>query len=144
MTPFMLAVSAKLDGDSAGGAEPAERPYDTVPATEPSKTRSIAAAADVQVIVRSLAEQLVAEANAVLRERGGDVFELVDHSGPGALTFTVRYHDRQARIQTVVSGHSATASLTAPGVPGSETRELAGEEELAALLLTLLTDPAHV
>ncbi|WP_068276777.1 hypothetical protein [Aldersonia kunmingensis] len=142
MTPFMLAVSAKLDGEPAAGAEPAECPFDTAPATEPSRTRSIAAAADVQVIVRSLAEQLVSEANAVLRERG-DVFELVDGTGPGAFTFTIRYRDREARIATVVSGHTATASLSAPGLDETETRELSGADELQSLLLTLLADPAH-
>lgn len=130
MTPFMLAVQAKLDGEPA-----------VAPTTEPSRTRTIAAAADVQVIVRSLAEQLVSEANAVLRDRRPS-FELTDNTGPGQFTFTVRYRDRAARITTVVSGHRAVAALTAPGIPGTETRELSGADELQALLLSLLAEPA--
>ncbi len=64
MTPSMLAVAALLavatllDGD-----EPRE------PATKPSRPSPIAEGMDTHVMIRSLAEQLVSEANTVLRER---------------------------------------------------------------------------
>ena len=126
MTPFMLAVQSLLDGAQA-----------PVPVTEPAAARSVAVATDEQVIVRSLAEQLVCEANAILREHG-DVFSLVDDSDADEFAFTVGYADRSARIRTTISGRAATADLVVAGVPQGEPRRLAGEDELRALLLSLL------
>jgi hypothetical protein len=128
MTPFMLAVEALLDGR--------QPPH---PETEPSRTRPVAVATDTQVIIRSLAEQLVSEANAVLRERG-EAISLVDDSGAGELAFTLGYGDRTARVQTILSGHTAVGRLVAPGLPADEPRQLATEEELQSLVLSLLAD----
>ncbi|QDQ98214.1 hypothetical protein [Tomitella fengzijianii] len=124
MTPFMLAVQDHLDGAPA-----------TAPSTTPSAVRTLAAAADTQVLIRSLAEQLLCEANVVLRQHGAE-FTLVDESGPGALTFTIACADRSARIATLVDARSATAHIQAPGI--AESRELAGEEQMQALLLSLV------
>lgn len=126
MTPFMLAVQSLLDGEQV-----------TAPATAPSAEVSVAVATDRQVIVRSLAEQLVSEANAVLREHGERI-SLVDDSGPGELAFTLGYADRYARIETHVSGHSAVARLVRPGLGEDQPRQLTGEDELQALVLSLL------
>ncbi|MEW2505528.1 hypothetical protein ACQPXB_44455 [Amycolatopsis sp. CA-161197] len=134
MTPFMLAVQSLLDGEEA-----------PVPATEPAAPRSVAVATDEQVIIRSLAEQLVCEANAILREHG-PVFSLVDDSADGELAFTVGFSDRSARIRTAMSGREATVQLVIAGEPDDAPRRLAGDEELRALLLSLLTPaplPAH-
>ena len=126
MTPFMLAVQSLLDGEQV-----------TAPATAPSAEVSVAVATDRQVIVRSLAEQLVSEANAVLREHGERI-SLVDDSGPGELAFTLGYSDRYARIETHMSGHSAVARLVRPGLGEDQPRQLTGEDELQALVLSLL------
>lgn len=126
MTPFMLAVQSLLDGEQVAA-----------PATAPSAEVSVAVATDTQVIVRSLAEQLVSEANAVLREHGERI-SLVDDSGPGELAFTLGYADRYARIETHVSGHSAVARLVRPGLGEDQPRQLTGEDELQALVLSLL------
>jgi hypothetical protein len=126
MTPFMLAVQAVLDGEAA-----------SAPRTEPSRPRGVAAGTDTQAVIRSLAEQLVSEANAVLREHG-TAFSLVDDTGPGELAFTLGYRDRSARVRTRVNGHTATGQLLLPGQPPSAARELCSEDELQALLLTLL------
>src|SRR5260370_5157624 len=99
MTPFMLAVQALLEGD-----QPPE------PATKPSRPRPVAKAADTHVILRSLAEQLVSEANAVLRGRGVGI-SLVDDTGPGELMFTVRHADPPAPLRTLVSRHTPLAHL---------------------------------
>ena len=126
MTPFMFAVQAVLDGEAA-----------PAPRTGPSRPRSVAAGTDTQVMIRSLAEQLVSEANAVLREHG-TVLSLADDTGPGELAFTLGYLDRSARVRTRVAGHTATGQLLLPGQPASAARELCSEDEMQALLLTLL------
>jgi hypothetical protein len=95
----MLAVQALLEGD-----QPPE------PATKPSRPRPVAKAADTHVILRSLAEQLVSEANAVLRGRGVGI-SLVDDTGPGELMFTVRHGHRAARVRTVVCGAASGSAL---------------------------------
>jgi hypothetical protein len=126
MTPFMLSVQGLLDG------EPAPRV-----ATAPSAPEPIPAATDTQVIVRSLAEQLVSEANAVLREHG-DVIRLDDEVGPGGLTFTLGYRERRARVQTVMSGRSALVRLVIDGQADDQPRQLSSEDELRALVLSLI------
>ncbi|GAA3547557.1 hypothetical protein [Kribbella ginsengisoli] len=134
MTPFMLSVQALLDGEAA----PVAGVEDSVPMPIPVAT-------DVQVIVRSLAEQLVSEANAILRPRG-DVIELVDQVGPGELTFTMTYHERAAQVRTVMSGHSALVSLILSGQQnqqGQQPRRLSSEDELQGLVLTLI-EPQRV
>lgn len=126
MTPFMLAVQALLAGNPA-----------PEPATETSAPTTVPEATDRQVVVRSLAEQLVSEANAVLREHG-DTISLVDEPGPGRLSFTMAYADRSARVQTQMSGRTAVAQLVLAGHVTPEPRRLTSEDELASLVLSLL------
>lgn len=126
MTPFMLSVQALLDGESAPQA-----------ATIESRPTSLPLGADAQMMVRSLAEQLVSEANAILREHG-DVLSLQDEVGPGELTFTLGYRGRAARVQTVMAGRSAEVRLIVDGRVEDTPRQLSGENELAALVLSLI------
>jgi hypothetical protein len=126
MTPFMLAVQAVLDGGAVHA-----------PRTELSRPRGVAAAADTQVVIRALAEQLVSEANAVLSSHGSG-FVLVDDTGQGELAFCVGYRDRVARVRTRVTGHGAVGEVILPGESPSPSRELRSEDELQAMLLSLL------
>ena len=126
MTPFMIAVLELLDGARA-----------VVPHTQPSRRRPVPEATDTQVVIRSLAEQLVCEANAVLVDHG-DTISLIDDSGPDEFAFTLGYRDRSARIKTTLSGRTGIAQLAFAGTPAAENRELGGEYELRALVLTLL------
>jgi hypothetical protein len=130
VTPFMHAVQDVLDGRAPAA-----------PATEQSRPMRVPVATDAQVRIRSLAEQLVCEANAVLRDTG-NVVALDDECGPDALAFTLRFLDRSAVVRTVVSGDRAEARLLAGretgGEAGRDRRRLAGEGELRALLLTLI------
>ena len=128
MTPFMIAVRELLDGG------PARAPH-----TQPSRRRRVPEATDAQVVIRSLAEQLVCEANAVLVDHG-DTISLIDDSGPDEFAFTLGYRDRSARIKTTLSGRTGIAQLAFAGTPAAENRELGGEDELRALVLTLLAD----
>ena len=90
MTPFMRAVQDVVDGCAVPG-----------PATEWSGPVPVPGATDAQVTLRSLAEQLVCEANAVLGD-GGDAVDLEDQCGPGALGFTLTFRDRSAAAPRVV------------------------------------------
>ncbi|MGH3171315.1 MAG: hypothetical protein ACRDN0_36300 [Trebonia sp.] len=130
MTPFMIAVREVLDGQAAPG-----------PAVTASALVSAPAGANAQVAVRALAEQLVCEANAVLRDAGDGtaVISLVDECGPGALVFTLGYRNRSAQIRTDFRGRDALASLLVPGVV-SPPRTLASEDEVRALVLSLIDD----
>jgi hypothetical protein len=126
VTPFMITVQNLLHG------EPASAPR-TVASTE----RSVAEATHTQVGVRSLAEQLVSEANVVLRDHG-NVIELRDEASAGRLAFTLAYRDRTARVHTEMAGRTATARLTLPGAGIADPVELSSEHELRALVLTLI------
>ena len=126
MTPFMISVASLLEGTPP-----------PAPETEPSKALPVAVATDMQVIVRSLAEQLVCEANTVLRDHG-TAFSLADETGPGSLSFTIGCGEAQARVETAVSGRTAVARLTAPGLPDDGPRRLTSEDGLQALLLGLI------
>ena len=126
MTPFMHRVQALLDGAAAPRA-----------ITAPSEPHPVPVATDSQVIVRSLAEQLVSEANAVLRDHG-DLISLDDEVGPGGLSFTLGYRDHSARVRTTVSGRSAVACLVIDGQAGQQPHMLSGENELQALVLSLI------
>lgn len=127
MTPFMLAVQAVVEGGPA-----------PEPATQDASSVHVALATDRQVVVRSLAEQLVSEANAVLREHGSTI-SLVDHPGPGLLAFTLTYGERSARVQTKVDGHSAIGRLEIAGHETERPRRLTSEDELQSLVLSLVS-----
>lgn len=116
MTPFMVRVGEV----AVGGVHPGR------PAVTAATPRTVASALHRQVAARSVAEQLVAEANAVL---GPDAFELTDHS---ALAFTIRHGSRSTHITTTIAGGHATASLD------GATVELADADNVAELLLQLL------
>lgn len=132
MTPFMHRVQALLDGAAAPTA-----------ITAPSEPSPVPVATDRQVIVRSLAEQLVSEANAVLRDHD-DLISLDDEVGPGGLSFTLGYRDHSARVQTSMSGRSALACLVIDGRAGQQPHMLSGENELQALVLSLIAArPQH-
>lgn len=126
MTPFMLSVQALLDGQAAPN-----------PVTSDSHPIAVPVATHTQMMIRSLAEQLVSEANAILREHG-ELLRLEDEVGPGELTFTLGFGERAARVQTVMAGRSALVELIVDGRPEATPRQLGSEHELASLLLSLI------
>lgn len=137
MTPFMLAVRDLLDQGEAAAHAPSPSPR-----TEASRIRPAAAAADTHLVIRSGAEQLVSEANAVLREHG-EVISLVDECGPGGLAFTLGYRDRTVRVETVIAAGLALSRLVVQDQPGDEPRQLTTGDQMQALVLNLLADTPH-
>jgi hypothetical protein len=135
MTPFMVAVAATCQG--AEDAVP--------PRTVRSRPRSVGAGTERQVAARSLAEQLVCEANAVLAGTGEHI-ELRDETGPGAMEFVLRARGREARVRTDYADGVTRGRLRwlAPADPRTESSaeepavELAEPEDVENLILRLL------
>lgn len=132
MTPFMVRVAEAVESQTSVAGKPAVRP---------SVPRPFGPAADEQVAIRSLAEQLVCEANAVLADDGQQMV-LRDEVGDGRLAFTVSYGSRRTHISTRFADHVATARLHGIGARCHDQVELAGPDQLESLLLLLLAGPA--
>ncbi len=141
MTPFMLRVAEVVGADT----DPDELP---VPETRLSHPWDLGLGTDRQIAIRSLAEQLVCEANAVLVE-AGDHLALDDEVGGSELAFSIRYRGRQARVSTSYLDHQAYGQIIGDGLPTGEARELAGPEALPDLIMLLILesglthDPIH-
>jgi hypothetical protein len=143
MTPFMVAVAQACQDPGPPGR----------PRTVPSEPRSVGVGTERQVAVRSLAEQLVCEANAVLSEFG-EHLRLEDDTGAGALGFVLSVRDRRAQVRTAYADGVTRARLSwsTPAAAGPEeplaeptegptegpTEELAEPEAVEDLILRLL------
>jgi hypothetical protein len=86
-TPMMLRVRAVLDGSA-----------DTVELRlQPSSLKPLAHANDEWFSLRARSEQVIAEANGMLRGRA-PLLDLDDEAGTGRLAFTLGYGTRSVRI----------------------------------------------
>jgi len=131
MTPFMTRVAELVGVHPDGVDEPMTY------RTRPSAATAVNVGADRHVAVRSLTEQLVCEANAVLGA-AADHLDLVDEAGPGALTYTVGYRGRAVRVTTRFEDGVARGRLTGDGVPSGPETELADADAVADLLISLV------
>jgi hypothetical protein len=128
VTFFMLQVSDTVSG-RAGTAEP--------PAVQPSRRRSVGHGAHEMVELRSLAEQLVCEANAVLGGTGREL-TLEDEVGQEQLAFTLRSGPTWARVVTSFAQRRSWGQLVTPDAVG-EAFELTGADALPDLILALVS-----
>ncbi|MCW2500567.1 MAG: hypothetical protein JWN87_2243 [Frankiales bacterium] len=128
MTPFMVRI-AELVGSPEAGA---------VPSTRPSAPQPVGVGADRHVAVRSLAEQLVCEANAVLPP--GPRLTLADEVVDGRLDFTLAYGSSRARVSTAFSGGRSYAQLLREDASGEDPVELEDADALPDLIVRLLVD----
>lgn len=136
MTPFMTRV-AELVGTPHQHLGQLSQGPSTVPRTRISERVATGTGADRHVALRSLAEQYVCEANAVLgseREHLG----LVDETLPNELAFTVTFGDAGARCSTAFADGRAIGRLVGTFDEGEEARELVGPDALPDLLIRLL------
>ena len=137
MTPFMQRV-AELVGtpqDDPGTLEVLAPP----PETRHSRRIATGTGADRQVMIRSLAEQLVSEANAVLGP-ADDRLDLVDETLPHELAFSVTHRGRAARVSTTFQDGTAYGRLVGDGIDPEEPVELEGLDALPDLLVRLLVE----
>lgn len=96
-TPFMLRVGEVVEGSP---------PAPTELRMEPSNVRSIACAVDEWVELRTYAEQMVAEANAMLAPETERI-TLWDEFGEDVLAFQLGWREQGFRmfVNTDASGH---------------------------------------
>ena len=128
MTPFMMRVSEVLD-----------LPTDVdLPDIRSSRSQPAAIGAEDHVECRSLAEQLVCEANVVLSSAGRPRMELTDEAGPKELAFTISFEDRQARIVTNFGHAAAVGHLYGVGTRRLGNVELADADQMENLILLII------
>jgi hypothetical protein len=128
MTAFMARVAETLDG-AAGAARPA---------VKTSVAKPVPEGADDQIALRSLAEQLVSEANVVLADQPHRI-DLTDQLVDGQLGFSMRYGPRTVVVRTRFGGGAALAELQGVGARCSSRVELAGPDQLESLILLLVS-----
>ncbi len=132
MTPFMVRV-AELVGATE---EPEDIP---MPMTRVSHRIATGTGADRQVAIRSLAEQLLCEANAVLPSTD-DHLALVDETLPDELAFNLTFRSRAVRVSTRFVDGTAYARLVGDGFESEIPRELDGPDALPDLIIRLLLE----
>jgi len=132
MTVFMHQVDALLHGSVPAGPGPAVRP---------SRRRSVGHGAHEMVEVRSLAEQLVSEANAVLAGTGPKV-TLDDEAGQHRLAFRLGCGRAWARVVTSFAQRRSWGQLVTPDSSGT-AYELAGSDALPDLIAALISAGRH-
>ncbi|MDC5699025.1 hypothetical protein OO014_17375 [Intrasporangium calvum] len=142
MTPFMLQV-AELVGARDADVEPVA----PMPLTRISQRIATGTGADRHVAIRSLAEQLLCEANAVLSSAGtiiggagDDHLALYDETLPSELAFNVTYRGRAVRVSTTFVDGTAYARLVGDGFESEVPQELDGPDALPDLLVRLLVE----
>lgn len=142
MTPFMLQV-AELVGARDADVETVA----PMPMTRISQRIATGTGADRHVAIRSLAEQLLCEANAVLASAGtvvggvgDDHLVLFDETLPSELAFNVTYRGRAVRVSTTFEDGTAYARLVGDGFESEIPQELDGPEALPDLFVRLLVE----
>lgn len=137
MTPFMLRV-AEIVGTPEDQLPDVDE-LAPMPETRISRRIATGTGADRQVAIRSLAEQLVSEANAVLGP-ADDRLALVDETLPHELAFSVTHRGRAARVSTTFEDGTAYGRLVGDGFDAELPHELEGPDALPDLLVRLLVE----
>lgn len=132
MTPFMLRVADLIGAE--GDPEPVPMPL-----TRVSRRIATSTGADRQVAIRSLAEQLVCEANAVMAT-SDDRLSLSDETLAHELAFSVGFRGRAARVSTTFEDGTAYGRLVGDGFGSELPQELDGPDALPELLIRLLVE----
>jgi hypothetical protein len=128
MTPFMFRIAELVD-------DPSEEP---VPSTRPSEPQPVGQGADRYVAVRSLAEQLVCEANAVLPPQAA--LTLSDEVADGRLDFTIACGRHRARVSTTFGGGRSFGRLLRQEQAEGAPVELEDADALPDLIVSLLVE----
>ena len=132
MTAFMQRIATIVGSDTVPETIP-------MPTTRISERIATGTGADRQVAIRSLAEQLVSEANAVL-DQSDDRLALIDETLPSELAFEVVYRGRAARVSTTFANGTAYGLLVGDGFESELPQELDGPQALPDLIVRLLLE----
>lgn len=137
MTPFMTRVAAFVGETDADELPEISSQRTTMPQTRISQRVATGTGADRHVALRSLAEQYVCEANAVLGPER-DHLDLVDEALPDELAFTVTFGSQGARCSTLFADGRAFGRLVGNVFEDEQARELEGPDALPDLLVRLM------
>lgn len=130
-TPFMLRIRDMLDGRDR-----------SVPLRlRASSLHPVAEATDEWFYLRARSEQVIAEANAMLRGRAAPV-DLQDEYGTGELGFVLRRGARSVRISLGRTGRQGWVELQRPAVVGARPVEPEDPAVLEDLVVELLAGSA--
>jgi len=132
VTPFMMRIAELVGAEGDPEVVP-------MPMTRISRRIATSTGADRQVAIRSLAEQLVCEANAVLQS-ADDHLTLSDETLPSELAFSVGFRGRAARVSTTFENGTAVGRLVGDGFESELPQELDGPDALPDLLVRLLVE----
>ena len=132
MTPFVMRIAELVGAEGDPEVVP-------MPMTRISRRIATSTGADRQVAIRSLAEQLVCEANAVLQS-ADDHLTLSDETLPSELAFSVGFRGRAARVSTTFENGTAVGRLVGDGFESELPQELDGPDALPDLLVRLLVE----
>ncbi|CCH73941.1 hypothetical protein [Nostocoides australiense] len=135
MTPFMLRVAEYVGADE----DEIDHIVAPMPATRISQKIAASHGADKQVAIRSLAEQLVCEANAVLGH-ASDHLTLTDETLPDELAFEVGFRGRAARVSTTFADGTAYGRLVGDGFESELPQELNSADDVPDLLMRLIIE----
>ena len=139
MTPFMLRVAELVDVDESDVAQADLDALAPMPMTRISRKIATSTGADRHVAIRSLAEQLVCEANVVLAH-GDEHLTLADEVLAHELAFTVGYRGRGARVSTTFEDGTAYGRLVGDGFDSELPRELEDADAVPDLIVRLLVE----
>lgn len=128
MTFFMARLAEVLGSDDIG-----EIP---MPSMQPSAPRAFIVGSDRHVALRSYAEQLVCEANAVIADPVSHL-TLFDEVGGDELAFTIACNSHVARVATTFVGGRATGQIVSDDLPHETPTELSGPEAIPDLIVRL-------
>lgn len=132
-TPFMLRVRDVVSGNVAEGVAPMQ--------VEPSENSSIAVAVDEWVGLRTYAEHMISEANAML-DPGAERIELFDECGGGVLAFQIVWNGRGYRLFIDQSPDGHRGRIEA-GIGSRVVAEKpADQHAIDDLIIDMLTRPA--
>ncbi len=132
MTPFMMRVADLIGAEGDPDVVP-------LPTTRISQRIATSTGADRQVAIRSLAEQLLCEANAVM-SAADEHLTLVDETLPNELAFSIGYRGRAARVSMTFEDGTAYGRLVGDGFESELPVELDGPDALPDLLIRLLVE----
>lgn len=136
MTPFMTRV-AELVGTRADAVPTVAGRGSTTPQTRISRRVTTGTGADRHVALRSLTEQCVCEANAVLGENRTHL-DLVDEPLRDELAFIVTFGGHAVRCSTRFADGRAYGQLVGDVVDDDEPRELESADAVPDLLIRLM------
>lgn len=107
------------------------------PVLRPARPGARNAGVDRQIALRSLGEQLVSEANAVIQDQASHLTLFDEVGSTEELSFTIVCGPHSARVVTVLSDENAYGQIISDTLPSTEAYELESPEALPDLIIRL-------